>query len=103
MIEEGPITVELALAELRRGVDVRLANLEGQLALLFQRNELHERQMADQTRLVAELEDRLSASEREQVTRGHLDNRFRHTVSLLSMLAAAASVAVALFATVLGP
>ncbi len=94
--------MELALSELRRGVDVRLAGLEGQLALLFQRNELNERQARDQSRLIDELEDRLGAAERDQVTRGHLDNRFRQTVALLSLLAATASVAVALLTTLVG-
>ncbi|MFC6929933.1 hypothetical protein ACFQHO_05980 [Actinomadura yumaensis] len=93
--------MELALSELRRGFDVRLANLEGQLALLFQRNELSERQLDAQTRQIGELEDRVGAIQREQVTRGHLDSRFRHTVALLSLIAASASVAVALLAAVL--
>ncbi|MGK5556978.1 hypothetical protein ACSNOI_35755 [Actinomadura kijaniata] len=101
MHQEGPLTVELALAELRRGMDVRLTSLEGQLALLLQRDEHHERQITDQVRLLSEVEDRLTRVEREQVTRGHLETRFRHTVALLSMLAAAASAAVTLWATVL--
>ncbi|WP_157430593.1 hypothetical protein [Actinomadura macra] len=93
--------MELALSELRRDTDVQLANLEGQLALLFQRNELNELQARDQARQLNELEDRLSAAEREQVTRAHLDNRFRHTLALLSLIAAIASVAVALLTTML--
>ncbi|QXJ20648.1 hypothetical protein AGRA3207_001398 [Actinomadura graeca] len=93
------MTMELALSELRRDTDVQLANLEGQLALLLQRNELNELQVRDQARQLGELEDRLSAAERDQVTRGQLDNRFRHTLALLSLIAAIASVAVALLTT----
>ncbi|MDL4774952.1 MULTISPECIES: hypothetical protein [Thermomonosporaceae] len=101
MTEKGPITLELALAELRRGIEVRLAGLEGRIALLGQRDELHERQVADQAREIGELEDRVGAAERDQVTRGQLDNRFRHTVALLSLLAATASVAIGLLTTLL--
>ncbi|WP_433336089.1 hypothetical protein [Spirillospora sp. CA-294931] len=103
MTEEGPITLELALSELRRDIDVGMAGMEGRLALLFQRNELQERQVVEQARVIDELADRLATAEREQVTRGHLDNRFRHTVATLSMLAAAASAAVALVAIFLSP
>lgn len=93
--------MELALAELRRGVEVRLANLEGRIALLCQRDELYERQVAEQARLIDDLEDRIGAAEREQVTRGQLDNRFRHTLALLSLLAATASVAIGLMTTLI--
>ncbi|GAA4105899.1 MULTISPECIES: hypothetical protein [Actinomadura] len=98
----GPITMELALAELRRGVDVRLAGLEGRMALLHQRADVQERRAEDQARLLEELGDRLVAIEREQVTRGHLDNRFRHTVALLSLLAAVASTVVGAAVALLG-
>ncbi|KAB2349436.1 hypothetical protein [Actinomadura rudentiformis] len=102
MTEDGAFTVELAIAELRRGIDVRLANQEGQIALLYQRNELHERRADDHARLIEELEARLSAAEREQVTRAHLDNRFRHTLALLSLIATMASVAVGILIAFLG-
>ncbi|MQY08089.1 hypothetical protein [Actinomadura macrotermitis] len=101
MTEEGPITVELALSELRRGFDVRLAELEGRLTLMLQRSELRERQWDAQTRLIDELEARLMIAEREQVTRGQLETRFRHTVALLSLIATAASVVVGLLAALL--
>ncbi|MBO2453991.1 hypothetical protein J4573_43365 [Actinomadura barringtoniae] len=94
--------MELALSELRRGIDVRLAGLEGQLALCCQRNELNERQAIDQSRLVDELETRLSTAEREQVTRGQLDNRFRQTVALLSLVATTASVAAGVLVALVG-
>ncbi|MEV4254585.1 hypothetical protein AB0J52_15655 [Spirillospora sp. NPDC049652] len=92
MTEEGPFTVELALAELRRGTDVRIAGLEGRIALLYQRDDLHDRRGDELSRQIQDLDDRLTAAEREQVTRGSLDTRFRHTVALLSLITAAAAV-----------
>ncbi|MFG2002947.1 hypothetical protein ACGFNU_27685 [Spirillospora sp. NPDC048911] len=103
MTEDGAFTLELAIAELRRDTDVRLANQEGRLALLAQSDELHERRADDQARLIEDLDARLSAAEREQVTRAHLDNRFRHTIALLSLIAAMASVAVAALIAFLSP
>lgn len=94
--------MELALSELRRGIDVRLAGFEGRLALCCQRNELNERQSTDQSRLVDDLEARLSAAEREQVTRDQLDSRFRQTVALLSLVATTASVAVGVIVALVG-
>ncbi|MBW8482231.1 hypothetical protein [Actinomadura parmotrematis] len=101
MTEEGSATVDLALAELRRGFDVRLAELEGRLVLAVERGEVRERRIDDQNRLLDELADRLVTAEREQVTHGQLDDRFRHTVALLSLIATVASVAVGLLATLL--
>lgn len=92
LTEEGSITVELALAELRRGTDVRMTGLEGRLALLYQRDDLHDRRADELSRQLQDLDDRLTAAEREQVTRGSLDTRFRHTVATLSLITAAAAV-----------
>ncbi|MCP2335887.1 hypothetical protein [Actinomadura rupiterrae] len=92
MTEEGSITVELALAELRRGIDVRSIELEGRLALLDQRDDLHDRRGDEFARQLQDLDDRLTRAEREQVTRAGLDARFRHTVALLSLITAAAAV-----------
>ncbi|GAA2586139.1 hypothetical protein SMC26_26745 [Actinomadura fulvescens] len=102
MTEDGAFTLELAISELRRGIDVRLATQEGQLALLCQRDESHERRADEQARLIEDIDARLSAAEREQVTRAHLDNRFRHTIALLSLLAATASVAAGILIALLG-
>lgn len=101
MTEEAP-AIELAISELRRGVDVGLANIEGQLALLCQQNAQHERRADEHARLISELDDRLTLTERDQVTRGHLDSRFRHTVALLGLIVAAASVLVGLALAMLG-
>ncbi|MEV5572725.1 hypothetical protein AB0L06_21990 [Spirillospora sp. NPDC052269] len=102
MTEEGSLTVELALAELRRGTDVRIAGLEGRLALLLQRDDLHDRRADDLIRRLQDLDDRLTAAEREQVTRGSLDTRFRHTVALLSLITAAAAVLATVVTAFLG-
>ncbi|MBT2211193.1 MULTISPECIES: hypothetical protein [Actinomadura] len=101
MTEDGPFTLELALSELRRDHDVQIANLEGQFALLLQRNELHEQQARAHIRHIGELDDRLTAAERDQVTHAYLDKRFRHIMTVLSLLATTASVVVALVTTLL--
>ncbi|MFD0688921.1 hypothetical protein [Actinomadura fibrosa] len=101
MSEEGLSTIEIALLEMRRDLEVRLTNLEGQLALLHQRNEQSEREASDRAHQVGDIEDRLGTTEREQITRSHLDNRFRHTMALLSLIAASASAVIALLTILL--
>lgn len=93
---------EIALLELRRNVDVRLATVNGRLALLIQRSELNERRIDEQTRLLDELDARLAATEREQVTRGHLEVRFRHTVAVLMLIAAGVSALAATTVAIVG-
>jgi hypothetical protein len=88
----GQAAVELAISELRRGLEVGMANVEGQIALLYQLQGHHERRMDEHTRLLDELGERLAASERDQVTRTQLETRFRHTVALLGLIVTAASV-----------
>ncbi|HEX2315868.1 MAG TPA: hypothetical protein VHJ17_19135 [Thermomonospora sp.] len=84
--------VELAISELRRGLEVGMANVEGQIALLHQLQDHHERRVDEHARLLDELGERITAAERDQVTRGQLDTRFRHTVALLGLIVTAASV-----------
>lgn len=86
--------VELAISELRRGLEVGMANVEGQLALLQHLHDHQARRVDEHARLLNELNERLSAAERDQVTRAQLDARFRHTIALLSLLVTAASVVV---------
>jgi hypothetical protein len=88
----GQGAVDLAISELRRGLEVGMANVEGQIALLHQLQDHHERRMDDHTRLLDELDERLSLAERHQVTRAQLETRFRHTVALLGLIVTAASV-----------
>ncbi|SEG11533.1 hypothetical protein SAMN04489712_103271 [Thermomonospora echinospora] len=88
----GQAAVDLAIAELRRGLEVGMANVEGQIALLHQIQGHHERRVDEHTRLLDELGERLAAAERDQVTRAQLDSRFRHTVALLGLIVTAASV-----------
>lgn len=101
MTEEAP-AIELAVSELRRGVDVGLANVEGQIALLYQQNAHYERRADEHARLIAELDDRLTTDERQQVTHDQLDTRFRHVIALLGLIAAAASVMVSAVIGLLG-
>lgn len=84
--------IELAISELRRGLEVGMANVEGQIALLHQVQEHTERRMDACTKLLDELSDRLAAAERDQVTRAQLEARFRHAVALLGLIATIASV-----------
>ncbi|MCZ0983956.1 hypothetical protein O1L60_45160 [Streptomyces diastatochromogenes] len=51
--------VALALADLRRSLEVGLAGIDGQLALLVQRNEQTDKDVAD-------LQDRVAALERNR-------------------------------------
>ncbi|MFD0684517.1 hypothetical protein [Actinomadura fibrosa] len=91
MSKGGPRIIELAVLEMRRDAEVRLADMEGRLALLHQRNKHTEQQEIDWAHQVDDLVRRLNAAERVQVTRRNLDDRFRHTVAVLSLLAATAS------------
>jgi hypothetical protein len=101
MTKEAP-AVELAISELRRDLDVGMANVEGQLALLHQLHAHQERNADAHSQLLNELEERLANAEREQVTREHLDTRFRHLVAVLGLVVTAASVAVSALLSVLG-
>jgi hypothetical protein len=85
--------VELAISELRRGLEVGITNMEGQIALLQQLQEQHARRVDEHARLLDDLGERLTATERDQVTQTQLDTRFRHTIALLSLIFTAASVA----------
>lgn len=88
----GQAAVDLAISELRRGLEVGMANVEGQIALLQHRQDHQARRLDEHTRLLDELSERLAAAERDQVTRAQLDTRFRHTVALLGLIVTAASV-----------
>jgi hypothetical protein len=85
-------TVELALSELRRSVDVGLAKIEGQLALLLQRAEQADRRADAQAAQIADLDDRLGKVERDQVTRADLDERARRTLMILGLILTSASI-----------
>lgn len=88
-------TVELALSELRRSVDVGLAQIQGQLALLLQRAEQADRRADQQDARMKELDERLGKVESDRVTRADLDERSRRTLTVLGLLLMAASIIVA--------
>lgn len=93
--DEPPTTLDLVLSELRRGIEVSFVTVNGRLALLLQLNEMNERRIEEQTRMIEELDARLTVAEREQVTQSHLDARFRHTVAILMLIAASTSAVAA--------
>ena len=85
-------TVELALSELRRSVDVGLTEIRGQLALLLQRSEQAERRADQQAKELEDLESRLGKVERDAVTRADLEKRSGRTIAILSIIVAAVGV-----------
>ncbi|MFD0689727.1 hypothetical protein [Actinomadura fibrosa] len=102
MHKEGPrLSDEKAVMDMRRDLEVRLADLESRIALLRQHNDHNQRHACDRGHQVDDLQDRLDATERVQVTRSGLDQRFRRAIALLSLLAAAASAVAALLAVLL--
>jgi hypothetical protein len=89
---DQPSSMELAIADLTRQVQVGFAKVDGQLAVLLQRTEAMERRADQQARAIEDLQDRLGKVEREAVTRGDLDRRSGRTIALLSVVVAAVGV-----------
>lgn len=89
---DGSPSMELALSELRRSVDVGLAKLEGQLALLLQRSEQAERRADQQGKEIDALDVRLGKIEREAVTRDDLDGRSQRLIMILGIIVTVVSV-----------
>lgn len=87
--------VELAILELRKSVEVGFAKVDGQLALVLQRTEQAERRADQHDRAIEELEDRMAAVERDQVTRAEMDERARRTLMILGLILTAAAIVVA--------
>jgi hypothetical protein len=85
-------SMELAIADLTRQVQVGFAKVDGQLAVLLQRTEAMERRADQQARAIEDLQDRLGKVERDAVTRGDLDRRSGRTIALLSVVVAAVGV-----------
>lgn len=99
--------VPLALAELRRAVEVGLEKVGGITALILQRlGQVDDRhaelvQRVEQDRLTADvrhaaLESRLDAVEREAVTRSQLAERTRQIIAVVTVLVAVAGAVIAL-------
>jgi hypothetical protein len=70
---EGGASVELALSELRRSVDVGLTSVDGKLALLLQRADAQDRRADEQAAELRAHDARLDEVERQAVTRADLD------------------------------
>lgn len=66
-------SVELALAELKRTLDVGFTKTDGQLALLLQRTEAVERRVGAQDAAIDRLDVRVDEVEATRVTRADLD------------------------------
>ncbi|MEV5712219.1 hypothetical protein [Actinoallomurus sp. NPDC052274] len=110
--------LELALSEMRRSMDVGLAQIQGDLRLLLQRADQTDRRAEQHaTRLdalegrvrdieqsaVAEtvvdaVESRVLKLEQTSVTKTDLDDRTKRIIAILSVIIAAAGVAVAVVA-----
>lgn len=86
------ISMELAIADLTRQVQVGFTKTDGQLAVLLQRTEAMERRADQQAGAIEDLQDRLGKVERDAVTRGDLDRRSGRTIALLSVVVAAVGV-----------
>lgn len=85
-------SVELALAELSRKIDVGFTKTDGQLALLLQRTEAMERRADQQARDLESLESRLGKVERTAVTRSDMDKRTQRIIAIVAVLVAAAGI-----------
>jgi hypothetical protein len=98
-VTEQPI--DAVLAEFRRMTEVSLTRIEGQLALLIQRQDQQDRRAdAHDTRLAA-LDTRLDLVERTQVTRSDMEERSRRTVAWMGVVMAIVSVLTATGTTVI--
>jgi hypothetical protein len=99
--------VSLALAELRRLVEVGFEKVDGSIRLILQRlDQVDGRhaelaQRVEQDRAVADarhtvLEARMDAVEREAVTRSQLADRTRQIIAVVTVLVAVAGTLIAL-------
>ena len=93
--------IDAVVAEFRRMTEVSLTRIEGQLALLLQRQDQQDRR-ADQhdTRLVS-LDARLDQVERTQVTREDLEKRSGKTLAWMGVIVAVVSILTATGTTVI--
>lgn len=94
MSSENP-TVELALSELRRSVDVGLTEVRGQLALLLQRSDQGDRRADQHEKTIDVLEERLTRMERDTVTHADLDKKSSRTITVLSLIMTGVSIVTA--------
>lgn len=97
----APLPQNMELALLKGELMLSLTRIEGQLALLIQRQDQQDRRAdAHDTRL-ATLDTRLDLVERTQVTRADMDERSRRTVAWMGVVMAIVSVLTATGTTVI--
>ncbi|GGK91169.1 hypothetical protein Ppa06_58400 [Planomonospora parontospora subsp. parontospora] len=113
MNEQPPADVALALAELRRLVEVGFEKTSGQTALILQRldhvdgrhAELAEQVKKDRDAAEARhmvLENRLDAVEREAVTSAQLADRTRQIIAIVGLMVTIAGAVIALISLTKG-
>ncbi|GAA3145043.1 hypothetical protein GCM10010466_40170 [Planomonospora alba] len=113
MNEQPSADVSLALAELRRLVEVGFERTSGQTALILQRLDHvdgRHAELAEQVRKDREtaevrhvaLENRLDAVEREAVTSAQLADRTKQIIAIVTVLVTTAGVIVALISLTKG-
>ncbi len=89
---DDPLALEMAISELRRSVDVGIARIEGQLALLIQRAEQTDRRADQQAQAIDDLDDRVAKVERDAVTHVDLDKRAQRIIAILGVIVSVAAV-----------
>ncbi|MER6171373.1 hypothetical protein [Streptosporangium sp. NPDC001681] len=113
MNDQPPADVALALAEIRRLVEVGFERTNSQTALILQRMdhadgrhaELAKRVDADRADAAARdeaMEKRLDVVERESVTRSQLADRTRQIIAIVSVLVTIAGAIIALISLTRG-
>lgn len=93
--------IDAVLAEFRRMTEVSLTRIEGQLALLIQRQDQQDRRADAHDSRLAALDTRLDLVERTQVTRSDMEERSRRTVAWMGVVMAIVSVLTATGTTVI--
>lgn len=107
MSDQAPADVALALAELRRLVEVGFEKTSGQTGLILQRLDHVDGRHAELVKRVDQdradnaarndaLERRLDAVERDAVTRSQLTDRTRQIIAIVGLMVAMASGIIAL-------
>lgn len=93
--------IDTVLADFRRTTEVSLARIEGNLALLLQRQDQQERRTDTHDTRIGALDNRLDQVERNQVTRADMDERSRRTIAWLGVVMTIVSVLTATATTII--
>lgn len=89
MSEGTSSAVELLLSDLRRSMEVGLTKIDGQLALVLQRQLQGEQHTAENTADIEKLQTQMSDVRREAVTHADLDKRTVRIIGILGLIVAA--------------